>query len=119
MGPTRNKRLCSGSEVWPRSVVENLRGLQVIRRMYKVTNAQIRELGVVRKGVDERIDEGDLFWFSNMERMENDMIAKRVYVGVCAGSRSVGQQRKRRIDTVKNYLKKKKFGCQARKKNGV
>ena len=30
-----------------------------------------------------------------MEKMENDMIAKRVYVGECAGSRSVGRQARR------------------------
>ena len=30
---------------------------------------------------DERIDEGALRWFGNVERIENDRIAKRVYVG--------------------------------------
>ena len=35
------------------------------------------------KGVDEKIDEGVLRWFGYMERMENDRIAKRIYVGVC------------------------------------
>ena len=38
--------------------------------------------------------------------MENDRIAKRFYVGDCAGSRSVGRPRKRWIDTVKECLKK-------------
>ena len=38
--------------------------------------------------------------------MENDTIAKRVYVGECAGSRSVGRPRKRWIDTVKECLRK-------------
>ena len=42
-----------------------------------------------------------------MERMENNKIAKRVYVGVCAGSCSVGRPRKRWIDTVKECLKKR------------
>ena len=42
-----------------------------------------------------------------MERMERDRIAKRVYVGECAGSRSVGRPRKRRIDTVKERLKER------------
>ena len=42
-----------------------------------------------------------------MERMENDSIAKRVYVGECAGSRSVGRPWKRWIDTVKDCLKKR------------
>ena len=39
--------------------------------------------------------------------MENDRIAKRVYEGECACSRSVGRPRKRRIDTVKKYLRKR------------
>ena len=49
----------------------------------------------VMKGVDERID-GSVFWcFSHLERMENDKIAKTVYVGECAGSCSVGRLWKR------------------------
>ena len=35
------------------------------------------------------------------------MIARRVYVGECAGSRSVGRVRKKWIDTVKECLKKR------------
>ena len=46
-----------------------------------VPNAQIWQLCGVTKGVDEKIDEGVLQWFDYMERMENNMIAKRVYVG--------------------------------------
>ena len=53
-----------------------------------------------------------------MERMENDRIAKRVYVGECVGSRSVAGL-KRWIDTVTNCLRKRDFGCQASKKNGA
>ena len=45
---------------------------------------------------------GSITWLA--ERMENDRIAKRVYVWECSVSRSVG--RKRWIDTVKDYLKK-------------
>ena len=48
-------------------------------------NAWIKELCGV-KGLNERIDEGMLQWFSHMERMVNDRIAKKVYVGKCAGS---------------------------------
>ena len=44
--------------------------------------------GVVQKGRDESTDEGVLRRFSHVERMERDGIAKRVYVGECAGSRS-------------------------------
>ena len=51
--------------------------------------------------------------------MENDRIAKMLYVGECAGSRSVGRPRKRLTDTVKDCLKKERFGCQASKENGA
>ena len=59
----------------------------------------------MKKGLDERIDEGVLRWFGYGERMECDMIAKREYVGECAGSHSVGRPRKRWIDIVKECLK--------------
>ena len=58
-------------------------------------NAQTRELCGMTKGVDERSEEGVLQWFGHVERMEKERIAKRVYVGECAGSRPVGRPRKR------------------------
>ena len=61
----------------------------------------------VTKGLDEKIGESVLRWFDHVERMENDRIANRVYIGECAGSRSVGRPRKRWIDTMKECLKKK------------
>ena len=39
--------------------------------------------------------------------MENDMIAKCVYVGECAGSHSMGRQRKRWSDAVNECLGKR------------
>ena len=86
--------------------MDNLRGLLGIRRRNKVPNAQIRELCRVTKGVDERIDEGVLQWLLHMERVENDRIAKRVYVGESVDSPSIGRSRKWWIDTLKNCLKK-------------
>ena len=59
------------------------------------------------KRVDERIDEGVLQWFGHVEKMESDRIAKRVYVGECAGNRSLGRSRKRWIDVVKECLRKR------------
>ena len=50
---------------------------------------------------------GVLRWFDHVERMENDRIVNRVYVGECAGSRSGGRPRKRWTDTVKDCLKKR------------
>ena len=37
----------------------------------------------MKKGLDERINEGVLRWFGNVERMERDSIVKRLYVGEC------------------------------------
>ena len=53
------------------------------------------------------IDEGVLRWFGHVERMEKDMIAKRVYIGECAGSRSLGRAQKRWTDTMKDCLRKR------------
>ena len=61
----------------------------------------------MKKGLDERIDEGVHWWFSHVKRMEKNRIAKRVYVGEYAGSHSVRRLQKRWIDTVKEYLKKR------------
>ena len=75
--------------------MDNLRGLLGIRRIDRVPNASIRECCGVKKGLDERINGGVLRCFDHVERMERDRIAKRVYVGECAGNRSVGRPRKR------------------------
>ena len=87
--------------------MDNLRGLLGIKRMNRVSNARIRELCGVTNGVDEMIDEGVLRWFGQVERMEKDRIAKKVYVGERTGYRSVRRWRKKLIDTVKEGLKKR------------
>ena len=70
--------------------MDNLRSLLgIIRRLDKFPNARINQLCGVRKGADKKIDEGILRWFSHVERMKHERIAKRVYVEVCGGSRSV------------------------------
>ena len=72
-----------------------LKELLGIRRMDRIPNARIRELCRVRKVLHERIYEDILWWFSHVERMERDRIAKRIYVVECAGSHSEGRPRKR------------------------
>ena len=62
------------------------RGLLSIKRMDRVPNKQIGELCRARKGLDEKIDEGVLWWFGNP-------IAKKDYVGECAGKCSMGKPR--------------------------
>ena len=49
--------------------MDNLRKLLGIRRMGRVPNAWIRELCGVKKGQDERVDKGLLWWFSHVKRM--------------------------------------------------
>ena len=56
--------------------MDNLRGLLGIRRVDIVWNACIRELCGVTKGIDESIDEGVLWWFGHVERMEGNRITK-------------------------------------------
>ena len=46
------------------------------------SNSRIRQLCGVTKGVDKKID-GVLRWVGLVERMENDRIAKRVFVRLC------------------------------------
>ena len=87
-------------------IEDNLRFLLGIRRMDKVPNARIRQLSGVTKGLSKMIGECVLRWFRDVERMENDRIAKRVYVGECDGSRSVGSPRERRNDTVNDCVMK-------------
>ena len=50
------------------------------------------------KGVDEKIDEDVLRWLDRVERIENDRIAKSVYVGECAASSSVGRANEEKVD---------------------
>ena len=70
--------------------MDNLRGLQGIRRMDRVPNARIRELCGVKKSLDERIDEGILRWFGYVERMDR----QDSHMGECAGSCSVCRRRR-------------------------
>ena len=97
--------------------IGNVRGLLGIRRMDKIPNARINDLWGVRKSLDERIDESVLRYFGHVERMKKHRIAKRVYVGECAGNRSVGRPRRDGLDWI-GVFKEKRFGCQASKENG-
>ena len=50
---------------------------------------------------------GFLQWIDHVKSMQIDRIAKRVYVGECAGIHSAGRSWKRWIDMVKECLKKR------------
>ena len=53
------------------------------------------------KGIEKRIEEGLCQWFSHVERMENDRIARKVFVGECSGCRSMNRPRKSWNDGLK------------------
>ena len=74
--------------------------------MEKELDVCILEFCRVAKGVDERIDKCVLHWFGHIERMRNNRIAKRIYVGESEGIRLVGRLQKW-IDCFKN----KRFAC--------
>ena len=59
--------------------MDKIKSFLGIRRMDRVLNARIGELCRVVKEVKERIEEDVLHWFSHVERMENDRIAKRLF----------------------------------------
>ena len=99
--------------------MDNLRRLLGVRRMDIVLNAWIKELSAVKKGLNERINEGMLPLFSHVERMEKGRIAKRDYVEECAGSCSVGSLQKRWINAVKECLRKRGFDVRQARRIGV
>ena len=61
-----------------------------IKKMDRVPNVQIKEMWEMIKGVDERIDQSFLKWFGQIERIEHDRIAKRIYAREYVSSRLVG-----------------------------
>ena len=95
--------------VWKEKEKSRVRAVQMdspkrllgITRMDRFPNARISELCGVKKGLNEMIVECVLWWFGHVERMERDGIAKRVYVGECAGSCLVDRPRKRWIECLK------------------
>ena len=54
--------------------MDNLRGLLGIRRMDRVSNARIMELCGMKKGLDERIDEGVFRCFGHVERIAKECV---------------------------------------------
>ena len=66
--------------------------------------------------VNKRIDESILRWFAHIERMEEDRIAKWVYMGECVGSRLVCGPRKKWIDSVNECLKERVLNVEQTRK---
>ena len=81
--------LLYGSEVWGLNmndrkrieVVEMicLRNICGVRRINRVRYDNIRRRCIKKAGVSERMDQSILKWFDDVERMEDDRLARKVY----------------------------------------
>ena len=70
----------------------------------------IQWVGHRRDGLTKVFSDGLTMW--RLERMDNNRTAKRIYLGGCAGSRSVVRPRKKGTDTMKDC-----FGYPVTKEN--
>ena len=77
--------------------MDKLRRFLGIRRIDKLPNEVVF--------INVRIDEGVLRWCGHVERMENDRIAKMIYVGECAHSHSVARPQRMWIEAMNDCLK--------------
>ena len=71
-----------------------LRNICGIRRIDRVSNAEIRRRCGKNVSLGQRIDQGVLRWFGHVERMGNERMAKRVYEFDVRGTRRRGRPRK-------------------------
>ena len=49
--------------------MENIKGLLSMRRVNRILNARVRDMRVIKKGVDEENDESTLQCFDYIEKM--------------------------------------------------
>ena len=102
--------LLYGCEMWTLKVHERkrmeevemncLRNICGLRKIDRVPNVEIRRCGK-NVTVSQRIDQGVLRWFGHVERMGDEMMAKRVYESDVRGVRRRGRPRKCWSDGVK------------------
>ena len=114
--------LLYGSEVWCLNVQNRrrmeavemncLRSMCGVRRIDRISNAEIRRRCNKEMGVGNKIDQSVLRWFGHMERMENERLVKRVYVSKVEGRRARGRPRKRWLDGVQEALEKRGLDIQ-------
>ena len=87
---------------WTSSEVRWVSGKRIKPQMHRK-----KQFCKVTKDVDKNFYEGICHWFGHEKRKGNDRIAKSVYLDECADSCSKGRPRKRWIDFMKGYLKKR------------
>ena len=113
-----------GYEVWTlkvhkrkrmEAVVNCLRNICGLRRIARVPNVEIRSRCGKNVSVSQIIDQSVLRWFGHVERMRDEMIAKRVYESDVRGVGRRGQPRKFWMDGIKDVLAKKGLNIQEAK----
>ena len=117
--------LLYGSEVWvmktrDRKRIEAvemncLRNICGLRRIDRVSNAEIRRRCGKYVSVGQKMDQSVLRWFGHVERMGNDRMAKRVYESDIRGTRRRGRPRKSWLNGVREILGRKGLNIQEAK----
>src|ERR1043166_5546947 len=92
-----------------------LRGVCGVTRGDCVRNEQVLEDCGVKENVVQKVGKSALRWFGHVERMKDEELSKRVYVGRVHGKRGRGRPRKSWLQQVDGYLKERKMMSQ--KKN--
>ena len=86
-----------------------------MRRINRVRNEEIRRRCRKKASVSERMDQSTLRWFGHVERMEDDRLAKKVYILEMQGPRCRGRPHKRWMYGVKEVLCKRDLTLQEAK----
>ena len=92
-----------------------LRNICGVRRIERVSNAEIRRRCGKNVSVSQKMDQGVLRWFGHVERMENERLVKRVYESDIRGVRRRGRPKKCWMDGVKETLGRKGLNIQEAK----
>ena len=117
--------LVYGSETWVLNVRDRkrleavemncLRDVCGVRRVERVSNAEIRRRCGKNRGVNQKIDQGILRWFGHVERMGNERMVKRMYESQVRGGRGRGRPRKEWLGGVKEILERRGLSIQEAK----
>src|ERR1043166_8645318 len=82
-----------------------LRGVCGVTRRDCVRNEQVLEDCGVKENVFQKVGKSALRWFGHVERMTDEELLKRVYVGRVDGKHGRGRPRKSWLQQMDRYLK--------------
>jgi len=87
--------------------MDYLRGVCNVTRMDRVRNTVIREECAVKMSVIDQVENGLLRWFGHMERMSNERLTRRIYVGEVEGRRPRGRPKRAWTEQIGLILKER------------